>query len=326
MRVRRVGFLTLLAMFAVVHPAAAQDGEDQEVRFVSNDQPLARVQVSGFLNGVNKGIGETGGDGTFTIPADALNTVTKGTQVAVWVVTCDDGRVTQVILIREEDGDPNVHEGAHLNDRCRCDKKAVFIWGDGPVTVDVSTGQVIPTTMGGEAGAGVSGYISVFGLGQYTPKVDYSAGNTAESGWGFGGGGYGGIRLGQHLWAGIGGHIVKVSRDVVFDDESGEVDYNEYSGLVNLRYVWDKGRFNPFLEIGGGYSWQSGDNDAKHDSAVYQVGVGGTLWTSDRLGWDVKLAYRPQVESKDAGEYFGVTFGPIFNVGTPCGGQCGGRR
>src|SRR5688572_1811349 len=101
MRVKRVGFLSLIVMLAVARQADAQDPpQPQEIQFVSNDDPVTGVQVTGFLNGVNKGIGSTDSDGVIVISPDALNTVTKGTSVAVWFVTCRDGIVTEVIFIR----------------------------------------------------------------------------------------------------------------------------------------------------------------------------------------------------------------------------------
>jgi hypothetical protein len=323
MRVKRVGFLSLIVILAVARQAGAQDPpQPQEIRFVSNEQSLANVQVSGFLNGVNKGIRRTGSDGTITIPASALNTVTKGTSIAVWVVTCRGGVITEVMVIREEDGNPNRHEPEHIGEDCRCDRKAVFIWGRGPVTIDVSTGEV--SYGDGDAdGGGVSGYVSPFGIGQYTPEVDYDSGNTAKSGWGFGGGAYAGLKLTEHLWGGVNGHIKNVSRDFVRDGETGDVDYNEYSIVLNGRYLFGDGNFNPYIELGGGYERETGDNDAKHESAIWQIGLGGVFWTGERLGWDVKLVFRPAVENDDAGQYYGLTFGPIINLGMPCGGSCG---
>jgi hypothetical protein len=355
MRVKRVGFLSLLVMLAAAREAAAQDPpQPQQIQLVSNGQPLSGIAVSGFLNRINKPIDETGNNGEITIPADALNTITKGTQVAVWVVTCRDGVVTEVILIRveDEDGDnPSKHHPERIGEECRCERKGVFVWGDGPVTVNVDPGGGVLQTPIEEFDVGDDGGFSGYLLGKWElrhfyrwehvsgddPSVaQHDAASTAN---GFGG--YLGFKLGDTpLWAMAGGYInwgLETNTTLANGNQiDGKVTNYALGGGVRLLFNTDR-PLNPYLWAGGFRNW----NDGKFTTRVGQVvteeertykdwtkelGFGVTYWVKPRWALDVGLSYNGQFDAQNADENVRFSVGGGYNFGKICGGQCGGRR
>jgi hypothetical protein len=353
MRVKRVGFLSLLVMLAVARQAGAQP-EPQQVQLVSNGQPLAGVQVSGFLNRINKPIDETGNNGEITIPADALNTITKGTQVAVWVVTCRDGVVTEVILIRveDEDGDnPSKHHPDRIGEECRCERKGVFVWGDGPVTVNVDPGGGVSQTPIEDFDVGDAGGFSWYLQGGYQlrhfyrweevsgddPSVaQHDATSTAH---GFGG--YAGFKLGNRpVWGMAGGYVaygLETNTTLSNGDRiHGEVD--NYGLGAGVRWLINTdGRFNPYVGISAFHQWNKGEfrltrgleelvEDRTHKSWTKEFNLGGIYWPKPRLGIDVGVGWNTQWDAQNADENLLGYGALIYNFGFLCGGQCGGSR
>lgn len=355
MRVKRVGFLSLLAAFAVVPQVAAQNGEDQEIRVVNNDVALANVQVSGFLNGVNKGISSTRADGVITIPASALNTVTKGTEVAVWIVTCD-GVVTRVLLIRveDEDGDnPSKHDqpdAAHAGEDCRCDRAGAFFWGDGPVTIDVGTRRVFKTPMeeivAGEGG--VSGYIQGgvqwrhFYKWEKVSGDDPSVAQHDAKSTAYGPAAYAGFKFGRlPIWGMAGGYAaygLETNTTLTNGDRiRGEVD--NYGLGAGVRWLINPdARFNPYVGISAFHQWNKGKfrispalggestDERTHKSWTKEISIGGTYWMRPRVALDVGIGWNTQFDSQNADENILLGLNLTYNFGKKCGGQCGGRR
>jgi hypothetical protein len=141
----------VLAVVALT--GAARESRGQPITVTNNGQALAGAQVSAMINGIKQPLGTTNVDGQVTIDTSALN-ITKGTQVTVWIKTCEDGQV-QVILVPTGEQGECADEGDQAGERCGCRRAGVIFWGGGPVTVDVGTGTAIQVTAG--AGSALSG-------------------------------------------------------------------------------------------------------------------------------------------------------------------------
>jgi hypothetical protein len=156
MRLKRTLPPLLFATLAGAGLARAQ--ETQEARFLDGGKPARGVQVSQFVNGQKTVLATTDADGALipvdalglgkgadealSIPIDALG-FGKGDEVAVWVKRCADGRVTEVILTPANADNPcPPEEGAQVGQRCGCERIGAFIWGGGPVDIDVTNRTV----------------------------------------------------------------------------------------------------------------------------------------------------------------------------------------
>lgn len=133
--------LLTVAILAVL-PAAARGQEAQVLTFVNAGKVAPRVDVSAFTNQGKVAVGETGTDGRLTIPPDATD-FEDGERVAVWVRRCGDGE-PEIVLIRDREGDPCEKEEERDREGCRCDKLGVFLWGRGPVVVDLAPNAAGP--------------------------------------------------------------------------------------------------------------------------------------------------------------------------------------
>lgn len=132
---RAVGIaLASLALIGV-----AREMQAQPITVTNSGQPMSGAQVSAMINGIKSPLGTTNAAGQVTIDMNALN-ITKGTEVVVWIKTCEDGTV-QIIMVPPGEEGECTEEGAQEGEDCGCRRAGVIIWGDGPVTIDVGTGR-----------------------------------------------------------------------------------------------------------------------------------------------------------------------------------------
>ena len=142
---RLVGAGLLALLLAVTSEARAQDLE-----ILDNGKPVADVAVTAILDdGKPVDAGITSPSGRVSVDMDILD-FGKGETVEVWIRDCQDGKV-EIVLTREGSDDPCVEQGAQAGERCGCRRIGAFLWGDGPVTIDIGTGTVTQGEPGGAA-------------------------------------------------------------------------------------------------------------------------------------------------------------------------------
>jgi hypothetical protein len=132
-----------LALAAIV--AAAGEARAQiDLSVLDRGKPAPQVDISAILDEGKVVVGTTSATGQVTIPQ---TTFQDGERVHVWVKRCEDGEV-EIILSRSADDDPCVDEDAQAGEECGCDEIGFFLWGRGPVTIDVGTGSVTQAPAG----------------------------------------------------------------------------------------------------------------------------------------------------------------------------------
>jgi hypothetical protein len=131
----------MTVFLAVAGEATAQTAVD--ISILDRGKPVANVDVSSILDEGKLVVGTTGATGMVTVTSSAAD-FSDGDRVEVWVKRCEDGKV-EVILAHEGEDDPCVDEEAEAGEDCGCDKIGFFIWGGGPVTIDIGTRTVTQT-------------------------------------------------------------------------------------------------------------------------------------------------------------------------------------
>ena len=135
-----------IALAAIALIGVARELGAQPFTVTNNGQPLAGAEVSAMINGIKRPLGTTNAAGQVTIDMNALN-ITKGTEVTVWIKTCEDGTV-QIIMVPPGEEGECTQEGAQEGEGCGCRRAGVIVWGDGPVTIDVGAGRVTQVRSG----------------------------------------------------------------------------------------------------------------------------------------------------------------------------------
>jgi opacity protein-like surface antigen len=144
-----LGRAVAIALAAFTTISGTRTALAQPLTVTENGRPLAGAQVSAMINGIKTPLGTTNAGGKVTLDTSGL-AITRGSEVTVWIKTCEDGEV-QVILVPAGEQGECVEEGAQAGERCGCRRAGVILWGGGPVTIDVGTGTVTPTGTGGAA-------------------------------------------------------------------------------------------------------------------------------------------------------------------------------
>ncbi|HYO45113.1 MAG TPA: outer membrane beta-barrel protein [Gemmatimonadota bacterium] len=136
-----------IALASIAWIGVSRELQAQPITVTNNGQAVAGAQVSAMINGIKQPLGVTNSTGRVTIDTSALN-ITKGTEVTVWIKTCEDGKV-QVIMVPPGQKGECTQQGAQAGEECGCDRLPVaIIWGDGPVTIDIGTKELTQTRTG----------------------------------------------------------------------------------------------------------------------------------------------------------------------------------
>jgi acylphosphatase len=159
MRRERFAVVALAAGLALAGEVQAQP--DLEIEVADRGTALSGIQISQFVDGIKTRKGATDASGQATI-ADAQFDFADGATVSVWVRRCEDGEV-EIVLVAEGEDDPCVEDDAAAGEDCGCERIGAFVWGGGPVRIDIGAGTVTQ----GVAGVGTSalGGNLTFGVG-----------------------------------------------------------------------------------------------------------------------------------------------------------------
>ena len=114
-----------IALASIALIGVARDLEAQPITVTNNGQPLAGAQVSAMINGIKSPLGTTSAAGQVTIDMNALN-ITKGTEVTVWIKTCEDGTVQVIMVPAGEEGEC-AEEGQQAGEDCGCRRAGVIV-------------------------------------------------------------------------------------------------------------------------------------------------------------------------------------------------------
>lgn len=160
------------ALVAVVLSVASQAGAQTavDISILDRGKPVADADISSILDAGKTVVGTTGSTGAVSITSTASG-FSDGDRVEVWVRRCKDGEV-EVILAPPGEDDPCADEEAEAGEECGCEKIGFFIWGDGPVTIDVGTGTVTQTQPGGAMANGTDHSFADLQIGA---MFDYSS-------------------------------------------------------------------------------------------------------------------------------------------------------
>lgn len=121
--------------------AAESVAQEQVLNLLNNGKPpSAPIPVSVVDGGQRRALTTTDAGGTARFDPGLLN-LGKGTRIDVYVTRCVDGRI-QVILVPSGEQDPCAEEEARAGEDCGCEHVGAFVLGDGPVWIDVGTGEV----------------------------------------------------------------------------------------------------------------------------------------------------------------------------------------
>ena len=145
----KVGPALAAILLAVAAEAGAQTQIDMTI--LNRGKAAPEVDISSILDEGKVVVGTTNASGQVTI-SSASAEFGNGDRVEVWVRRCEDGEV-EVILAPPGEDDPCADDEAEAGEDCGCERIGAFIWGDGPVTIDVGTGTV---TQGEPGGAGLA--------------------------------------------------------------------------------------------------------------------------------------------------------------------------
>jgi hypothetical protein len=298
-------------------------------------QPSAGVSVSAMINGIKQPLRtETNASGQVTIDVNALN-ITKGTEVTVWIKTCEDG-TTQVILVPEGEQGECVEEGAQAGERCGCRRAGTIIWGDGPVTIDVGTGTATQVRTG--VGGGLANRWTV-GAG-FDLRHMYNLDNVLEE--------TGGTNIDATSWApgfqvfldwviwpvfsvGIEGAYSKMDTEIRFPEgvQTGDLTYWEYG--VNAKLRLPGRRVEPYITFGLDRTVNKGDFDLVpsvstaprvSDHRVHLtrrdgIGAGLDYYPGSSTNWGLRFEgrYSSTFEDQDADEHIRWKLAFLWYIG-----------
>src|SRR5687768_570185 len=311
-----------MTVFLLVGGHAVAHAQDV-ISILDRGKPVPDVNVSAILDGGKVVVGTSNA----TIDMNAVN-ITKGTEVTVWIKTCEDGRVEVILVPAGEEGECT-EEGAEAGEDCGCRRAGMIIWGDGPVTIDVGTGTVTHTAAGG--GATPSSYWNIglaFDLRQMLNLEDVLGevpGGSDESAtsWAPGVQILSEYNYRRIFAVGVDAGFSRMETELRFPQglQTGDLDYYEVG--VNAKIgVPTTGRVWPYATVALHRTWNKGDFaiDGLSDHRVHKTrrdGVGAGLDYYPRPNWGLRLEglYSSTFEDNDADEHIRWKFGFLYRPG-----------
>ena len=107
----------------------------------------------------------------------------------------------------------------------------------------------------------------------------------------------------------VGGAFNKI--DKIGDMEVSSLDFWAVDGIVkwDISSVAPTGWWNPYLLVGGGYTWMGDD-----DSAAFNAGVGMNFWFNEKVGLNLESKLRQTFES-NVYSHFQHSLGIVLKMG-----------
>lgn len=316
-----------IALASVALIGATRESQAQPITVTNNGQPMAGAQVSAMINGIKNPLGTTDSTGQVTIDMNALN-ITKGTEVTVWIKTCDDGTVQVIMVPVGEDGEC-AQEGQQAGEDCGCRRAGTVIWGDGPITVDVGTSRVTQTTAGRGAAPTRSSWVVEFGFdarqmlnlddvlaevpgGSDESATSWAPGVQISTDW----------RFSKYASLGIEGAYSRMDTELRFPQGVQTADLDYYELGANAKAYLPGGRFQPYVTVSLDRTWNHGDFelDGLSDHRVHKTrraGIGAGFDSYFSSNWGIRLEgrYSTTFEDHDADEHIRWKGALIWNPG-----------
>lgn len=310
-----------LALATVVVAGEARAQIDLSV--LDRGKPVEQMSISAILDQGKVVVGTTSATGEVTIPA---TTFQDGERVYVWVKRCEDGEV-EIILARDGEDDPCVDEEAQAGEDCGCNEIGFFLWGGGPVTIDIGTGTVSQARTGSGASSFALGVgfdlLQMLELQDVVEEVDTGATDHDATSWAPGFQIFAEWLYRRILAIGIEGGYSRMDTEIRFPQglQTGELDF--YRLGVNAKVgPSTKGRFWPYATVGWSRGWNKGDFelDGLSDHRVHKtslVGLGAGFDYDVGPSWAVRFEglYSSTFEDPDADEHIRWKGALLWRVG-----------
>lgn len=328
-RVLSVGAaLAVLACIGTTALATAQPTIDMNI--VNNGKPAADVTVSAIINGGKQVVATTGSSGRITLDTSLLN-IGKGTEVAVWIKTCEDGEV-EVILVPEGEEGGCVEQGAEVGEGCGCRRAGIILWGEGPVTIDVGTGTVSQVTTGPSSAVSGLSLGASFDLRQMFNLEDVvglvpGGSDASATSWAPGFGLNLEYKLGRMFSLGLEGGYGSMDTELRLPEglQIGDLRYYEFGGNLKIgppdvgQVIW------PYVIFGLYRTWNKADftlgNQTEyslHKTRRDGLGAGFDYRVRPNLDLRVEGLYSSTFEDDDADEHirwkFGLNYRPFARL------------
>jgi hypothetical protein len=304
-------------------------------------QPITATDAAGasfsaMINGIKQPLATTiDAAGQVTIDTSALN-IPKGTEVTVWIKTCEDGTV-QVILVPAGEEGECAEEGQQAGEDCGCRRAGVIIWGNGPVTIDVGRGTATQTRTQTGTTNGLAQNRLIFGAGldilQMTNLENVleqvpGGSDASATGWAPGLQLLAEWQLRRILAIGIDAGFSRMETELRFPQgvQTGDLDYYEVGVSAKLG-IPTTGRVWPYATVALHRTWNKADFeiDGLSEHRVHKTrrdGIGAGLDYYPRSNWGFRFEglYSSTFEDDDADEHirwklallFGLPFGTDY--------------
>jgi hypothetical protein len=249
----------------------------------------------------------------------------KGQMVQAWIKDCQDGKV-EVVLTRAGSDDPCVQQGAQAGEGCRCRRIGPpFVWGGGPVTIDVGLGTATQASSAGGArwgnfSTGIAlDILQMINLEDVAREAPGATGASATA-WSPGLQLLAELQLLSWLVVGIGGAYATMDTDVTFPEgvQTGDIRYYELGGNVKIGPPGDR-RIRPYLTFGLFRTWNkadftlAGESEYRlHKTRRDGFGAGLDYWATPRVGFRFEGLYSSTFEDHDADEHIRWKLGLLY--------------
>lgn len=315
--------LTCAATLATASVVSAQPTFDLEL--LDRGKPVPNAQVLFLVDQGKIPLGATGADGVLQVDMDLVD-VGKGQEVIAFEIECD-GEIVIVFVLAdeverfEEECDLRKRE----NPECECRRLGAFVWGDGPVRIDIGdrvVRQRPPGGMGGIAGLVIGGGFDLrqmFHLDDVAGMADGATGSDATS---FAPGFQvlAEYPLGRYVTLGVEAGWSPMETETRFGDriQTGNLDYWEI-GATGRFGPWIGQRFRAYALFGLFRAWNKAEFsfDAARESRDHVtrrdgLGAGFDYWAGDRLGLRFEGMYSSTFEDDDADEHLRWKLGLLY--------------
>lgn len=322
----RFAVVALAAGLALAGEVRAQP--DMEIEVADRGTSLSGIQISQFVDGIKSRKGATDASGRATIPDDQFD-FADGETVSVWVRRCADGEV-EIVLVAAGEDDPCVEDDAAAGEDCGCERIGAFVWGSGPVRIDIGTGTV--TQGAGQSRTGRPGNLTLgFGfdirqmlnledvVGEAAGVTDHSA-----TGWAPGFQLLAEYRIREVFTLGIEGaySTMETETNIPQGLQTADLDYYELGGALQLSLPTD-GPVRPYVVFALYRTWNHADFtlDGLTDHRVHKtrrdgLGLGLDYRATPRVGFRFEGLYNTTFEDGDADEHVRWRLGFLYTPTT----------
>lgn len=323
---RALGVAALLSAGILVPASVTSAQPAFDLELLNQGKAVPNAQVLFLVDEGKIPLGTTAADGTLEVPMDLLD-VGKGQEVIAFEIVCD-GEIAIVFVLADEV--ERFEEECELrrreNPECECRRIGAFVWGEGPVRIDVGdrvVQQEAPIGIGGPGGlvlgAGVD-FRHMLRLEDVVGQVPGTSGHEATT---FAPG----IELlaEYELWDGrvgvgleAGWSPMDVSYRVDGGMQTGEIDYYEIGATARIGPRIGPS-FRPYLALGLFRAWNKADFsfDAARESRDHVtrrdgIGAGFDYWPGERWGARFEGLYSSTFEDDDADEHVRWKLGLLY--------------